>query len=148
MIGRGRIGAALAQSECAPAVPVPALIINGTDAPLVPFESGEVRIGRQRRGVMTGARDSAAHWAEANGCDETPVETLLPDAAPRDKTRVRLAEYGGCTNGATVNLYIIEGGGHICPGGLQYLPKFIIGRSSREFESSEVIWEFFTQYRR
>ena len=37
----------------------------------------------------------------------------------------------------------VIGGGHTWPGGLQYLPESVIGKTSREFNASEVIWQFF-----
>ncbi|MCX6008557.1 MAG: hypothetical protein NTW48_00675 [Chloroflexi bacterium] len=52
----------------------------------------------------------------------------------------------GCQDGAEVVLYAIEGGGHTWPGGLQYLPELVIGKTSREFNASEVIWQFFKEH--
>jgi len=40
----------------------------------------------------------------------------------------------------------VIGGGHTWPGGLQYLPESIIGKTSREFNASEVIWQFFKEH--
>jgi len=48
---------------------------------------------------------------------------------------------------AEVVLYAVEGGGHTWPGGIQYLPEFVIDKTSREFNVSEVIWEFFKNIR-
>jgi polyhydroxybutyrate depolymerase len=42
-----------------------------------------------------------------------------------------------------VILYTIKGGGHTWPGGYQYLGKWIIGRTCRDMNATEVIWEFF-----
>ncbi|MBW1972604.1 MAG: phospholipase, partial [Deltaproteobacteria bacterium] len=43
-------------------------------------------------------------------------------------------------------LYGIEGGGHTWPGGYQYLPERIIGKSSKDIDASKVIWNFFKRH--
>jgi len=42
----------------------------------------------------------------------------------------------------------IKGGGHTWPGGYQYLPEFLIGKTNRDLNASETIWNFFNGYRR
>jgi polyhydroxybutyrate depolymerase len=44
-----------------------------------------------------------------------------------------------------VGLLAVIGGGHTWPGGIQYLPASLIGRSSRDFSASDAIWEFFAR---
>jgi len=45
-----------------------------------------------------------------------------------------------------VVLYATGGGGHTWPGGLQYFPESIIGKTPREFNASEVIRRFFKEH--
>jgi polyhydroxybutyrate depolymerase len=40
----------------------------------------------------------------------------------------------------------MEGGGHTWPGGHQYLPAWIIGKTSRDIDANEVIWNFFKKH--
>jgi polyhydroxybutyrate depolymerase len=47
-----------------------------------------------------------------------------------------------------VVFYTVQGGGHAWPGGLQYLPVSVVGKSSGQMDASQVIWAFFKQYRR
>jgi polyhydroxybutyrate depolymerase len=70
----------------------------------------------------------------------------LPYKDPSDGTTVRKETYGGFADSAEVVLYSVEGGGHTWPGKLQYLPESIIGRTSRDFDASEVIWQFFKEH--
>ena len=35
------------------------------------------------------------------------------------------------------------GGGHTWPGGYQYLPEFLIGKTSRDLNATITIWNFF-----
>ena len=132
-------------SVWSPSRPVPVLIINGTDDPLVPWDGGEIRLGRNTFGVVLSVADTVKFWVEKDQCASSPVITQLPDKDPYDGTEVRKEVYGGCEGGAEVVLYAIEGGGHTWPGGLQYLPESVIGRTSREFKASEVIWQFFKE---
>jgi hypothetical protein len=43
---------------------------------------------------------------------------------------------------------LIVGGGHACPGGVQYLGERWIGEASKNIEASEVIWELFSTHPR
>ena len=133
-------------SVWSPSRPVPVLIINGTEDPLERWEGGEISLGRQTFGVVLSVADTVEFWVEKNGCTSSPVVTQLPDKDPADGTTVGTEVYGGCEGGAEVVLYAIEGGGHTWPGGPQYLPEAIIGKTSREFNASEVIWHFFKDH--
>jgi polyhydroxybutyrate depolymerase len=133
-------------SVWSPSRPVPVLIINGTEDPLERWEGGEIRLWRNTYGVVLSVADTVKFWVEKNGCSSPPVITPLPDRDTADGTTVRTEAYGGCQDGAEVVLYAIEGGGHTWPGGFQYLPESVIGRTSREFNASEVIWQFFKEH--
>jgi len=133
-------------SVWSPSRPVPVLIVNGTDDPLERWEGGEIRLGRNTFGVVLSVADTVKFWVGKDQCASSPVVTQLPDTAPNDGTTMRKEIYGGCQDGAEVVLYAIEGGGHTWPSGLQYLPESIIGKTSREFNASEVIWQFFKEH--
>jgi polyhydroxybutyrate depolymerase len=133
-------------SVWAPSRAVPVLIINGTDDPLVPWAGGDIHFGNITLGEVLPVADTVKFWVEKNGCSSSPIITQLPDTDPVDGTTVRKEVYGGCQDGAEVVLYAIEGGGHTWPGGLQYLPESVIGRTSKEFNASEVIWQFFKEH--
>jgi len=129
-----------------PSRPMPALIINGTDDPLVPWEGGDIRLGIMKLGEVLSVADTVKFWTTMNRCSSSPIVTELPDKDPNDGTTVRKEIYAGCSDGAEVVLYTIEGGGHTWPGGIQYLPESFIGKTSREFNASEVIWQFFKEH--
>jgi hypothetical protein len=42
----------------------------------------------------------------------------------------------------------IKGDSHTWPGGNQYLPEFLIGKTNRDLNASETIWNFFNGHRR
>ncbi len=128
--------------EWSPSRPMPVLIIAGTADPLVPWEGGDIRLGGRTYGTVVSVPDTVKFWVEKNGCVARPVVRRLPDSEPNDGTSVRRETYSGCRSGAEVVLYAVEGGGHTWPGGLQYLPERVIGKTSKEFDASEVIWQF------
>ena len=132
-----------ANLDCRPDRPISILFMSGTDDPMMPFEGGEVHFYRQELGEVLSTQDSVSFWGNANGCDPTPESELLPDRDPADGTRIRLDAYSDCDDGVRVLLYTVKGGGHSWPGGSQYLPRFVIGRVSRDLHANETIWGFF-----
>lgn len=130
---------------CSPSRHVPVLAINNVDDPVVPFEGGEIygHFSREKLGKVLSTDNSIAYWVEKNGCSSIPVITEVPDRDPTDGTRVTRKEYVNEDDGTEVILYVIEGGGHTWPGGLQYLPARVIGKTSRNLDANEVIWAFF-----
>lgn len=131
--------------KCNPRQPVSVLLIHGTEDPLVPYEGGRVQV--RGGGEIISAPDAVKKWVGLNGCTTKPRTDSLPDAA-KDGTRTRRELYTGCKNGTEVAFLIVEGGGHTWPGGPQYLPPRRIGRTSRDFDASAVIWEFFAAHPR
>ncbi|MGB8702907.1 MAG: PHB depolymerase family esterase [Thermosynechococcaceae cyanobacterium] len=133
---------------CQPQRAVPVLQIMGTQDPLIPFEGGTVPPGRFGSGGDFLSNDDAiAVWLKINACRPFPATTLLPNIAD-DGTIVERRAYQNCTGTAQVHNYIIRGGGHTWPGGLQYLPERIIGKTSRDIQASPKIWQFFNQFTR
>ena len=70
-------------------------------------------------------------------------EESLPDAEPSDGCTIKRFTYGKGQGGTEVVLYKIEGGGHTWPGGLQYMPKFVVGAVTGNLNACEEIWSFF-----
>ena len=134
-------------AECSPARPIPLMMINGTDDPLVPWEGGYVHIFRKKLGKIISVPQTIEFWVARNGCSPSPQISRVPDADPEDGTSVQKTAYGQCTHGAAVVLYEIKGGGHTWPGGYQYFPEFLIGKTNRDLDASQAIWDFFNGYR-
>jgi polyhydroxybutyrate depolymerase len=131
---------------CHPSRPVSVLAINSTLDPIVPYGGGPVRALGTARGNVVDAETSAQMFAVADHCSD-PVTVKEPDRAPEDGTTVRRTDYA-CSDGIAVQQIAVEGGGHTWPGGMQYLPRGLVGVVSREFSASERIWEFFRTHGR
>ena len=125
-----------------PSRPVPALIVHGTDDPVVPNGGGPVQ-GDESRGRVLSEEGTAARWREVNRCSPTGSETELPHRDPDDDTRVRLTRWQPDGEGAEVVLVTVDGGGHTWPGGLQYLPQREIGPTARDVHASDLVADFF-----
>jgi polyhydroxybutyrate depolymerase len=136
--------------ECSPSRPVSVLAINNTDDPLVPFQGGEIygKLHRIKLGKVLSVDESIGFWVNRNRCSITPVVDEEPDRDPKDGTRVTRVQYINDFDGTEVILYAVDGGGHTWPGGVQYLPARVIGKTCRDFDANEVIWSFFKKHSR
>jgi polyhydroxybutyrate depolymerase len=122
---------------CGPAAAVPVLMAHGTNDPLVLWEGGTGEKRGQIGGSTLSVIDSIAFWASRNGCErKPPVTTNI--SSTKDGTATFRMEY--CPD---VVLYKVVEGGHTWPGGWQYAPERIIGKTSRDFSATRTIWQFF-----
>ncbi len=131
---------------CSHPKPIPIMIIMGTEDPLVPWNGGEIKAPGRSRGWVLSEAATVSFWVRVNGCSPSPEVSYLPDHSPNDGTRVRRELYGGGRDNTDVILLVVEGGGHTWPGGLQYLGERVIGKTCRDFDASEAIWEFFSRH--
>lgn len=126
---------------CNPSRPVPMLLIFGDSDPIYPFEGGSTKLGS-----VLSVDDTIAKRVALNQCSTPPEVFWIPDTSPDDGTQIKRTVYTGCENQARVEYYLVQGGGHTWPGGLQYLPARIIGKTSRDLNASEELWRFFSQF--
>jgi polyhydroxybutyrate depolymerase len=117
-------------------------VFNGTEDPLVPYNGGEITVFGRKRGAVLSTDETIRIWRRKNRCSSEPLITEIPDIAA-DETRVTKIEYSRCKNESKVVLYRIEGGGHTWPDGRQYLPVRRIGRTTRDINGCDEIWQFF-----
>jgi polyhydroxybutyrate depolymerase len=115
---------------CPSVRPVSVIAFNGTDDKLVPFEGGSVGDSALQ---VAPVEDSLQQWAEHNGCASGPEDERVSD-------HVRLRRYEDCTDGAAVELYVIEGGGHTWPGATIDIP---LGATTHEISATDLMWAFF-----
>jgi polyhydroxybutyrate depolymerase len=133
-------------ATCSPEEPISVLVLNGTADPMVPWDGGTIRVGRQEFGEAVSARETVDFWIEANQCDALPTVSELPDSDPEDGTRVNRETYQGCASGTSVELFTVGGGGHTWPSGWQYFPEWMVGVTSRDVDANTIIWSFFSEH--
>ena len=114
--------------------PVPPLLylMGGAD-PLNPIGGGPVTTPWGGSEVHPAPIRSFERWSRAAGCDAVP--------AVRREGSVLWTEAEGCP--APIRMGIIEGQGHIWPGGPRLLPQRIVGRGVPDLDATGMIWEFF-----
>jgi polyhydroxybutyrate depolymerase len=125
--------------ECKPSRAVPMIIFAGDADPFVPYEGGDV--AGDEKGRVLSAHATRARWAELNGCEGADFQQSIDPVD--DETRVEEMRHTRCRDGAQVVLFSVHGGGHTWPSGEQYLPEAIIGKTTRDVDASEQLWEFF-----
>lgn len=138
-------------SECPSAsVPIPMLIMNATDDPLMPFDGGCVALSQCDRGEVMSSDATVEYWVRANGASRESSVEKLPNRSWFDGSRVTVERYAGGEDGMDVVYYIIEGGGHKIPGferdPIAY--RAIAGRKNRDIDAPTEIWSFFDVHSR
>jgi polyhydroxybutyrate depolymerase len=128
-------GEMTALDRCAPARPVPVLVIHGSADRNLPIDGG------------VGARAVAAHevrsvaaavefWRRRDDCSGRPDTEQIGSS--------RRTRYRDCAAGTEVELVVVEGGGHAWPGG-DRLARFLDPPSSA-LDASAEIWRFFARH--
>ncbi len=122
--------------------PVPLLYLTGDADPLNPIAGGIPKLasGAPIRTAISRmkppAREMVATWARALDCRPEPEPA---PASPGVTTLI----YRGDRDGAEARYTVIEGHGHIWPGGPSLLPASMVGKASDKFNATEAIWAFF-----
>jgi polyhydroxybutyrate depolymerase len=120
--------------------PIPLLKIHGTADQIVPYN---------------GAYDwctvpqTLNHWISFNLCN--PPDTIsIPNIDTLDGCTVQKIRYSFCTDSVQVIFYKVLSGGHSWPGGDKqhlYLSWGTIGTTNADINASELIWNFFKNYK-
>ncbi len=127
-------------------IQVSVFVISGTHDPLVPWEGGNIGTPKNPRGTCISVPESVEFWVTRNNCNTTSKGTWIPNRNLLDLCRIRCETYENGDNNTEVVLYEIKRGGHTWPGGYQYFPKFLIGRTCRDIDANEEIWQFFNSH--
>lgn len=96
-------------ADCSPTEPVSVLQIHGTNDDVISYNGGAL-LGN----TYPSAQETVAFWATHNGCGATP--SIAPDVLDLDRS-IDGAEsdtqaFGGCEQGAQVELWTIDAGSH------------------------------------
>jgi len=134
----GMVGAAqtLPWSWCTERRAVPMIAFHGTEDRFAFFNGGQSWVAPH---PFPPVPLWTANWARRNRCAPKPVEAAVaPDVTRR--------EYTECADNAAVVLYIVQGGGHVWPGGGP-LPEWFVGSDSRSIDATATMWAFFRAHR-
>jgi len=137
-------------AQTIPSRPLSVLVINNTKDPLIHWDGGNITspFGKRTFGKTLAVRESVDFWVRRDHGPAAAVTVNLPAVASGDDTRVRREEFHPGDEGTEVVLYSVEGGGHTWPGGLQYAPVFVVGKTSHQIDACQIIWDFFKAHSR
>lgn len=119
-------------ASCKPSSPVGLLHMHGTKDTVIPFEKGPLPDGVHPSGTgrpMPGAVGTVAAWAGYNGCAPTPDTSTPPIDLDADiaGAETKLSTYTGCAANGAVELWSLEGSGHVPLNLSRDLPNRIYG---------------------
>ncbi len=138
--------------SCKPSRPIPMLMMNGTEDPLIPFNGG---LGTSRFAVpgFWSTAKTLAFWRKINNCSAQDFQSSnLPDRDRSDQSTVTRIE-SRCPAGQDVLLYRVNGGGHRMPGSFsdakaERLVSSLLGPQNHDIDGAETIWAFLKNFRR
>jgi len=142
---------------CHPTRPVPVVAFHGTADPYVNYNGGpgpealklpapdnsgktigqEINGNVSASGVLTQSIPSqVATWAKRNGCGDKPTTARVTSDVNR--------ETFPCPSDASVQFYIVAGGGHTWPGGAaDVYPASLVGKMTTSISANQIMWNFF-----
>ncbi|GAB3502122.1 PHB depolymerase family esterase [Spirosoma knui] len=95
-------------------IPLPVMIMNGTDDTVNPYNGGEVITGSVSLGLVRSTERTFRYWADLAGYTTKPTTTKLPDTDPTDGKTIERYTYK--QNGKPeVTLLQVKGGKHDYP---------------------------------
>ena len=119
---------------------MPVLKIHGTADQIVPYNGAY---------DWCSVPQTINHWTSFNLCNP-PDTTSIPNIDTLDGCTVQKIRYSFCTDSVQVIFYKVIGGGHSWPGGDKqhlYLSWGTIGTTNADINASELIWNFFKDYK-
>jgi polyhydroxybutyrate depolymerase len=137
-------------SECKPAThPVPIMILNGSQDPLMLWQGGRVAGGG---GEVVSAQATLDYWLRINRSETKLAKTRrLPDLNRTDDSYIVETIYPARPAGAEVWFYKVEGGGHSMPSIKYAIPQFIqrrlLGFQNQDLEGADAAWSFLSRQR-
>ena len=154
----GTVAGITIPKDCNPSRPMPVVAFHGTADPILTFNGGTgpgltSLFGNKDPNAPTtappttvppdltgpGYPQNAADWAKRNGCQATFKDS--------DVSKDVIKRVYDCPATASVEFYIIKGGGHAWPGSefSKGIEK-IVGPTTFDINASELIWKFFQRF--
>jgi len=129
-----------------PVRPLPVLVMNGTEDPMMPWNGGPVKVLGSEYGTVLSTDRTVRFWVDAAHLPPRPETTTLPDRVPADGCRAEMDVYRGPMPGQEVVLYRLRGAGHNLPGGNTPDRPALLGRKCMDIDGVEATWSFFRKH--
>lgn len=125
--------------------PVSILLMSGTEDPINPWEGGVVQSpSGEVLGSVLSAKATAHYFRDLLHAAHDPVRKRHTDHDPDDGTWLETLRWKG-QGRHEVELLAVHGGGHSLPHPTAPFPAKLVGRTSRDADGAELIWDFFTR---
>jgi len=140
-----------AVNDCQPPNnPIPIMMINGTDDPILPWDGGQVAAGLEDdQGTTISVMDTIAFWTTHNSTEEINI-TDIPNIDTFDKSTVSKETYGNGEEGTEVILYRVNGGGHPIPSIQEryswLYQRLLVGWQNHDIETAVEAWAFLQKH--
>lgn len=134
-------------AHCQPSQPVSILQFFGSADPVIPAEGGPIRLPftfRTRGEVLSqdAGWDLWRQWNHCSGQSQEEEPSAKGAAYP-----LKRFHWTGCPVGVEGERTLIQGAGHVWPGGVQYLPQFLVGPISPVPDTNQLLVNFFARHR-
>jgi polyhydroxybutyrate depolymerase len=126
--------------ECASAKPIPFLLMASKTDPAIPYAGFKV----DARYTRAGAEDTVASFVRRNGCQKTD-EREIARSDPNGEMTATVIRHSGCTGGAEVLFYRLDGSAHALPSRIRYESDRNI-KINRDLETAQELWSFFKRF--
>lgn len=123
-------------------VKISALIMNGTNDPILPFSGGAMA---SNRGQVVSTDSTINYWINRNQTTSTPVITNLPNINATDNCTITKFLYQNGGNNTEVALFKVINGGHTEPSIAERYSSFFllaVGKQNGDIEMANEIWSF------
>jgi polyhydroxybutyrate depolymerase len=132
------------REECRPARPVPLMVVAGTNDRVQMYDGWLAPRGR-----LLSVPETLEYWREQNGCTKQDGREV-PHRERADTTRIWLVSWTDCRDGARLQFYRVNGGGHqvpsLSPNSERDAKRF--GGRNRDIETADEIWSFVKNFSR
>lgn len=120
---------------CNPSRPVPIMQIHGTSDPTVNY-NGSFN-SKSIESVLQ-------YWKSFNHCIGSIDTFDVPNTNTTDLSTAQFIRFNSCDSGYNNWFYKINNGGHTWPSAILDIPG--AGSTNRDFDASQRIWDFFSQF--
>lgn len=116
------------------------MLIHGTADQVVAYD------GKATGSGYLSAMDSHRYWIKRNGLEGAPEQARSLNGDGADGTEVGYREQGNAET--RVALVTVKDGGHTWPGADPFNVGLPIGKTTRDVDANELMWQFFSRHRR
>jgi polyhydroxybutyrate depolymerase len=123
----------------------PYMLVQGTADTISPWTGviNEHPYTRQQIYIIAPVENNLNFWVDHNECTGAFERQDLPSTDPDSSVSIFTATE--CPSDAAVILYAVVGGGHNWPGVFDFDSE-LLGEVNMDYNASEKIWDFFSQY--